>query len=61
MGRVGFETSLPARPYFYSTHCSEGLRLFELALVLVRLYHVASLIVNPNRSIMRATVKTLSF
>jgi hypothetical protein len=35
---------------------NETLRLFELALVLVRLDHVASRIINANHSIVRAAV-----
>jgi hypothetical protein len=53
MGRVGSETSFFRRvPTFVSTHRSEGLRLFEVALVLVRFDHITSGIVNANHSIM---------
>jgi len=33
------------------------LPLFEIARVFVRFYHIATLVVNANHSVMRATVK----
>jgi hypothetical protein len=50
----GQARSVDANPYFAFVKCilPQTLSLFEIAFVLVRLDHVASVIVNANHSIM---------